>query len=515
LPADGEYFIEVDTFRRDPADPICGFAGLPANISDACSDADVGSYELLVYTFATANSSDGLDQLIGREGLDVLNGGPDESYELTLELGDPPVEPVMINEPFTRVDIPFVDRGGGGWTATVDYGDGSGAQPLELDVAARTFDLVHAYVAAGTPTMVVTITNDDGQSVTDTLALTVIDNLPPVITFGGPFTTTRGHDQPFVFTTADPNLTDQNGPFTLLIDWGDGTPLEVFEDAGANQSVPHAYQTVGQYTITASAIDPLGMTSELPATATVAVERFGLQADPLNPENTALVVGGTDGNDQIYLRKTGDPQVVIIKINENEQSMRVTPNLGEVVQRFVIYGLGGDDLIEVDTGFTIPTMLFGGDGNDRIKGGAAADIIDGGAGNERIDGNGGRDLIIGGLGADDLHGVGDDDILIAGRTAYDGNLAALDAVMSEWNSARDYATRLKNLSSAATATPTRSNGDYFLNETTVLDDGLIDALFGEGQRDWFLANLDGDGQTARKDKLDKKSDETAHDVDIP
>jgi hypothetical protein len=172
-------------------------------------------------------------------------------------------------------------------------------------------------------------------------------------------------------------------------------------------------------------------------------------------------------------------------------------------------------LIEVDTGFPTPTMLFGGAGNDRIKGGAGADIIDGGAGDDRIDGNAGRDLIIGGLGADNLHGVGDDDIVIGGWTIHDGDLVALDAIMAEWTSARDYSTRRLNLTSAATATAGRANGDYFLNETTVFDEGLVDSLFGEGQRDWFLANVDGDGLRTREDKLDKKADETANDVDIP
>ena len=41
----------------------------------------------------------------------------------------------------------FVDPGADTWTATVDYGDGSGPQPLELD--GNTFTLSHVYATAG------------------------------------------------------------------------------------------------------------------------------------------------------------------------------------------------------------------------------------------------------------------------------------------------------------------------------------------------------------------------------
>ncbi len=45
----------------------------------------------------------------------------------------------------------FADPVGSSWTATVDYGDGSGPQPLTLN-ADNTFDLSHAYAGVGTYT---------------------------------------------------------------------------------------------------------------------------------------------------------------------------------------------------------------------------------------------------------------------------------------------------------------------------------------------------------------------------
>jgi DNA/RNA endonuclease G (NUC1) len=54
----------------------------------------------------------------------------------------------------------FGDPGADEWTATVDYGDGSGAQPLALN--GNGFSLSHTYAAAGTFTVTVRVTDDDG-----------------------------------------------------------------------------------------------------------------------------------------------------------------------------------------------------------------------------------------------------------------------------------------------------------------------------------------------------------------
>jgi len=58
------------------------------------------------------------------------------------------------------------------WTATVDYGDGTGVQPLNLNPTQR-FLLQHRYERPGTYHVTVTITDDDGESVTVTLVVRV------------------------------------------------------------------------------------------------------------------------------------------------------------------------------------------------------------------------------------------------------------------------------------------------------------------------------------------------------
>jgi len=54
----------------------------------------------------------------------------------------------------------FTDPGTEVWTATVDYGDGSGSRSLTLD--GKTFQLSHPYASAGTFTGGVTV--NDGEA---------------------------------------------------------------------------------------------------------------------------------------------------------------------------------------------------------------------------------------------------------------------------------------------------------------------------------------------------------------
>src|SRR5262249_6622864 len=54
----------------------------------------------------------------------------------------------------------FTDPGADQWTATVDYGDGSGVQPLKLQ--GSRFHLQHRYDRAGPFAVTITLRDDDG-----------------------------------------------------------------------------------------------------------------------------------------------------------------------------------------------------------------------------------------------------------------------------------------------------------------------------------------------------------------
>jgi hypothetical protein len=65
----------------------------------------------------------------------------------------------------------FTDPGTDTWTATVDYGDGQGAQPLHLE--GKDFHLHHHYQAPGSYVVTVTVSDNDGGTGVDQFTVTV------------------------------------------------------------------------------------------------------------------------------------------------------------------------------------------------------------------------------------------------------------------------------------------------------------------------------------------------------
>lgn len=214
-----------------------------------------------------------------------------------------------------------------------------------------------------------------------------------------------------------------------------------------------------------------------------------------DPVVTDTVVTGTAGNDVILLVPTNHAGEVRAYVNG------VLMGTFQPTGNLVVHGLGGNDLISA-VGVNLPVMFFGGDGNDILIGGNGGNVLVGGNGNDVLTGSGGRDILIGGAGSDILTGGNGDDLLIAGSTAFDADVAALDAIRAEWTSSRGHADRVANLrgTGSGSAFAQRLNGNVFLravsNEAgppTVYNDIALDILIGGGGRDWFFANRSGNG----------------------
>jgi Ca2+-binding RTX toxin-like protein len=151
----------------------------------------------------------------------------------------------------------------------------------------------------------------------------------------------------------------------------------------------------------------------------------------------------------------------------------------------VVYGRANNEQIVVDSALTLPAFLFAGDGtNALIDGGGGPTVEVGGAGGAVLKGGTGRNILIAGRGGAHLEGGKADDILIGGYTDFDNNLAALQAILAEWNSSDSNAVRTAALSS------------YF-NATTVHDDGIADRIDSGSGQDWVFALLSG----RQKDQL--------------
>ncbi|MCA9261607.1 MAG: VCBS repeat-containing protein, partial [Planctomycetales bacterium] len=98
-----------------------------------------------------------------------------ENVAPAVDLGSDEVVPGSNFGQFLRSNLVFSDPGTDNWTATVDYGDGSGAQPLVLGPD-KSFSLDRTYASPGAYTVTVAITDSDGATGSDQLDVTILED---------------------------------------------------------------------------------------------------------------------------------------------------------------------------------------------------------------------------------------------------------------------------------------------------------------------------------------------------
>ena len=154
------------------------------------------------------------------------------------------------NDTFTRSALTYTDPGVlDTHTATVDYGDGSGVQPLTLSSTGPgtgTYSLSHQYkdddptaTSQDTYVVTVTITDDDGGVDTDTLMVTV-NNVVPVVEAGQDVVLDEGDSLVRELSFSDAGVLDTH---VVMVDFGEGDGfVPVVFDAGAKSfRLEHVY----------------------------------------------------------------------------------------------------------------------------------------------------------------------------------------------------------------------------------------------------------------------------------
>ncbi|MGA2499565.1 MAG: PKD domain-containing protein, partial [Tepidisphaeraceae bacterium] len=392
---------------------------------------------------------------------------------------------------FTRAGS-FTDTVGTSWTAQVNYGDGGGFQNLTL--SGQDFTLSHLYPNHGSYTLTVVVTDENGQTGSAQIQMTITNVAPVVGTLGGDTLVVRGQTAKITFSATDVSPADTKAGINLTVNWGDGSTPDTFYNGETSDT--HAYASTGVFTVTVTATDKTVTTPSGTGTKTIEVRDMMLEPDPIDHTRQALFVGGTAGNDTITISPATGGQVQVT-IAGTIQHSPFSPT-----GRIVVYGGAGNDTITVNSAITQVCEIHGGDGNDTITGGGADSILMGDAGNDSIVGGAGRDIIIGGAGTDTLSGGPGDDILIGGTTQFDANPAKLAMIQAEWDRTDEtYAQRVAHI----TGSTGGLNAGIFLTKTTVINDYSKNTLTGGAGDDLFFAST----VSGYADKVtDKTSKET-------
>jgi hypothetical protein len=297
------------------------------------------------------------------------------------------LSPSVLNENGTTVlSGTFLDPDGDDQhTVLVQWGDGS-ASTVTLQNGDRGFSFNHLYRddnLLDRYTITVSVTDSEGESVSASTAITV-RNAPPVI---GSLTTSAGvignasAGQSVSLSAAftDPGTLDS---FSVVIDWGDGTPTTGGTLAAGQVQSSHAYAQGGVYQITMTLADDDG--GSVSASTFAYVTGLGIRGG-------VLQIVGTNQNDNVSVTtaKKGGP---LVKANFLP-SAGVSINTS-VFQSIEVFLGGGDDIFAINSNYTQSLLVLGGAGADTITAGS------------------GRSLIIGGLGVDKLTGGSNQDILI-------------------------------------------------------------------------------------------------------
>jgi hypothetical protein len=219
-----------------------------------------------------------------------------------------PVRPLTEGGTFSTTGS-FTDVASDGpWQATVNYGDGTGSQPVALN--GNNFALSHRFPGEGTFAVTVTVTNRDGVSGSATLNVSVLD--APLTVAGWSFTATEGAvvSNLAVTTFTDAGVAEPAGNYVATIDWGDGTTSSGTVVAGTGGTFTvrgsHTYAEQGSYrgevTVRHGTADPATGSG----TATVADAPLRVSAVPVHAVQgtaftgtvaTVLDTGGAEAAD--------------------------------------------------------------------------------------------------------------------------------------------------------------------------------------------------------------------------
>jgi PKD repeat protein len=184
----------------------------------------------------------------------------------------------------TFADVDVLDT----HTVSVAWGDGSTSGPTDLAAGVTTFEASHVYADTGTYSVVLTLADSAGHTVTANASVSPANVAPVVGSLSLSPSSVVDHETLTVSGTfTDPGTADT---FTLTVEWGDGTSSTDSLAAGTRSfSATHAYAAAGPVTITATVTDRDSGRSSSSAELVVLSSNHA-------PANLSLAMSGTGAN---------------------------------------------------------------------------------------------------------------------------------------------------------------------------------------------------------------------------
>jgi hypothetical protein len=177
---------------------------------------------------------------------------------------------------------------------------------------------------------------------------------------------------------------------------------------------------------------------------------------------------------------------------------------GTLADRFVIAdqvgvtagtidGGGGNNTLDYSAYSTavVVDLTGAGSATSAVTGGTLSSKVSnihavfGGKGADTLTGSSGRDFLFGGKGADTLTGGGDDDILFSGTTTFGANATLIDSLLTYWNGADNFTTRVSKLRAGTSGVPKLPK----FNGNNIKNDASVDHLDGGTGNDWIFGKL--------------------------
>jgi Tol biopolymer transport system component len=254
----------------------------------------------------------------------------------------------------------FSDPDSSRWNATVEYGDRSGTQRLELNPD-KTFVLQHLW-APGSYDVTVEVTDDAGA--TGRLVIhVVVSNVAPTVGLRATMDLafTRTLDAAGTFT--DPGSRGET--YTAFVNYGDGTPTEPLAlgpyDAsplvGGSFTLRHTYAAADRYTVVVAVTDSNGGSTR----ANMVVNVGGYSYEWFDPLGDAFVVGRNLPVKFTVRGPSGafvlDRTVVVDVVDANDNVMGVAYTFGDQPSRSVTWS-GDSYHVNVDTKDLAPGMYW-------------------------------------------------------------------------------------------------------------------------------------------------------------